>query len=61
MQKRKIKNTILIGTTTFMMMMSLVTAMLYAFHKPSLVYTILCMAGLGWCMLFSIANGGDDR
>ena len=59
--KRKRKDRILIGTTTFMFMMSIMAAMLWAFHKPLLIYEILCMAGLGWCMAFSVANGGDER
>lgn len=61
MQKAKRKNKIIIGTTAFMGMMSIVTSALWAFHTPSPIYSTLCWLGIGWCMWFAVANGGDER
>lgn len=56
--KRTRRDKIIIGITAFMGAISAVTATLYAFHRPLLIYTVLCMLGLGMCMAFAVANGG---
>lgn len=59
--KRTRKDKIIIGVTALMVAMCIVVSMLYAFHKPLLIYKALCALSLGWCMAFAVANGGEER